>query len=546
MPAKNPNPSLAIPPYVLWMILLITVLMAYSNVYDNAFLFDDDLLISNNVLLDGWGWAHLGRLLTASTTEGAHIAGGFYRPVQIFLYFIINHIAGRSIFAFHLLNITIHAANVCLVFALGQKLRFNKGAAFFAALMWAVHPLHIEAITYISATADTLWLFFILLGCVVVLPDASPRRVWLALPVFALGLLSKEATVVFPALAVLCLFAVNPSSDDKHRLEWRRYIRTWPFWIMAFVYMAWRLNDDTFDGPKRYEHLYQLKDYANLKLYADHFTYRLYTFFATLPAYAELLVWPADLHMERAFPIYASINAAEVYVGLCMVVAATTQIIMCRGRKFVAFSWGLLWFGAAHFPDCGLVVPTNSLFLEHWMYLPSVGLFLGGAETIAIYLDRFKNVYGKKIIATLCLVTTLVFGIVTYQQNAVWHDPFSFYGHLFDMHVISARAHNNLALAYALKNDNLNAIKEFQKAMDITDTYAETRHNYAIALMRLPDPESHEADVIANLKRALEIDPHFYRSMETLAYIYRKNGQTDIADDYQQRAAIAKQGINQK
>ena len=148
-----------------YLLLAAAVFLAYASVYDNAFLFDDDLIIVMNRFLPNWG--SLPHLLTASTTDGARIAGGFYRPMQLLAYFIVYHLfGGLNTIGFHLLNVGLHAANACLMYALGRRLGFNAGACFFATLVWAMHPLHTEAITYMSGTADPLFVFFTMLGVV--------------------------------------------------------------------------------------------------------------------------------------------------------------------------------------------------------------------------------------------------------------------------------------------------------------------------------------------------------------------------------------------
>ncbi len=522
--------------------LILAVLAVYGNVYDNAFLFDDELIITKNELLDGWN--NFGKLFVSSTTEGTHIAGGFYRPLQLILYFFVNHIAGRSTFAFHLVNIVLHAANACLIYALGKKLKFSPPAVFFATLIWAVHPVHTEAVTYMSGTADLLFVFFALLACVIIVPDGSFRRVMLALPIFALGLISKETSVIIPGLVIVCLFAANPD-----RLNWKLYRHTWPLWIIAAIYMIWRLGNDQFDGPRRYEHLYVLKDFSNISLYASHFWYRFYTFLATLPAYAGLLVWPVGLHMERTFTIFNDFPEPPELLGLVFVIGAAIQIFRTVFRKKddrpnMALSWGLLWCGVAHFPESGLVAPSNSLFLEHWLYVPSIGLFLGGAENVYSALQKTNWKQWKPVTACACVALAAGLGVMTLRQNTVWHDPISFYTHMFKYGAVSARAHNNLALAYAENNRLPEALDEFRKAISLTDTYAETRHNYALTLLRQPDAPEHAQEAIENLNRALEIDPNFYRSMEALASIYDHLGDHEKSAEYTRRAEIIKSRFN--
>lgn len=202
-------------------------------------------------------------------------------------------------------------------------------------------------------------------------------------------------------------------------------------------------------------------------------------------------------------------------------------------------SWGLLWFAAAHSPDSGILVQMNALFLEHWMYLPSVGLFLGIAETCA---RAIKN--RAKVIAIICSLGAVVFAGVlankTYNQNEVWLDAPHFYNNIFSYGEQSARARNNLALYYAGVGDLTGAVEQFKQAIAISDSYAETRHNLALIYLRM-DQKEHVQDALDNLNRAIEIDPNFYRSYQTMGDIYGTLlNDPDKATYYHNRAAELK------
>ena len=512
--------------------LIAAVFAAYANCFDNAFLFDDNLIITLNEDLRSWNT--LDKLLTGSTISGVHVAGGFYRPMQMLLYFIIYQALGSITIGFHLLNVALHAANVCLIFTLGRRLGFNVGATFLATLLWALHPIHTEAVTYMSATADPLFSLFCLLGVINLFPDFSPRRFYISCLYILAALASKEVAVVFPFLATITLYTMHPE-----RNKWRTYIRTWPLWVIMAAYTVWRMSAPWLDGPQTYDDLYKSHDYYNLALYAKNLSYRVYTFFATLPSYAGLLLWPADLRMERSFPVFVSITSPLVIGGVVMTLASAGQVFYSHFRaRFRPLAWGLLWFAGAHLPDSGLLIPANSFFLEHWMYLPSAGLFLGVAQTINNLLPASAKYphLAQRAATSATLLLSLALGVATHMQNQIWENPITFYTHVFKYGEVSARAHNNLALAYADAHQPEKAIAEFHKAIETSDTYAETRHNLAIFLLSLPEQQAYMDEAIANLERAVEIDPNFFRSWGLLARIYKFKGDHERAERYKEKA----------
>ena len=249
--------------------------------------------------------------------------------------------------------------------------------------------------------------------------------------------------------------------------------------------------------------------------------------------------------MERNFSVFTTPWAAPVMMGFGLCCLALGQIVRSARAPHLglALGWGCLWFAAAHAPDTGILIPMNSLFLEHWMYLPSAGLFLGLAETGAGFL-RHK----PKALVFASIAATLVFAgilsVKTYEQNQVWLNPVSFYTNIFSRGVTSARAHNNLALYYSDQGQYTAAIEQFKEAIATGDTYAETHHNLALTYLNMPDQRAHIPEVIEHLNRAIEIDPRFYRSYQLLGDVYiRLLNDPEKAEFYHQKAAdIAGQG----
>ncbi len=520
--------------YAVYYLLIIAVLVAYRNIYDNAFLFDDEFLIINNEYLRHW--SSLGKILTSQTTAGADTYGSFYRPLQNLLYLIVYQFSGLSLPQYHLLNVFLHVANACLVYRLGCKLGFKSFMAFLAALIWALHPLQVEAVTYISATADPLYTLFCLLGVMAVLPDFTRRKILMACPILVLALLSKETAVVFPLLVMSCMFLLS-----KERLKPVLYLRTWPFWLIIILYVAARplllhLNDfQFFDRPQM---VYQL--------YRGHVYYRLLTCFATLPSYLGLLAWPTHLHMDRDFPVYLHFWYPETLAGAGLVALAFGQIMstFSRLRKAnetsikdgLAVSWALLWFAAAHLLHTGILVPVNSLFLEHWMYLPSVGLFLGLGQAIQLQFERPQLQKYKFTATTLTLAIAGLLGFLTYHQNATWINPDVFYNRILSYGETSARAHNNLGNYYSSEENYEQALEQYRLGLKTADTHPEIHLNIALLLLKLPPQAAHINEAIDELKRSIEIDPNYYSSYEALAEIYAYQKDDKKESYYRNRA----------
>ncbi len=510
-----------------YLLLVIAVLAAYANIYGNQFLLDDEFLIYRNRFISEWKYA--GTIFLSSSTAGWGGIDPFYRPLQTLLYLLIYQFFDLSLAAFHFLNMALHAANACLVYALGRRLGFKSAAVFLATLIWSLHPIHTEAVTYMSATADPLYAFFCLLGVLVLLPDFTPRKMFVASCIFVLGLLSKEAALVFPLLAMSVLFLTSVK-----RWQLKTYVKTWPLWLVLAAYILARFTVLNFSG---------FDFYKEHNIYTDHLDVRIFTFLASLPEYLRILLWPSDLHMDRALAVPVTLWRPPVLGGALLVLVALAQIIGTRGPSNASLGWGLLWFGAAYAPNTGIFLPINALILEHWTYLPSAGLFLGVAQSLAARLERIPVWAARSVVAAAILLAA-TFGILTFMQNRVWHDPILFNRHIISYDGGSARAHGNLGMAYDDAGDFTHAIEEYRTAISKLDNVPQAHHNLALALLQQSADKAHIAEAIAEEKRAIMIDPNFYPAYDRLVLIYERTGDMAEAGIYRRRSKEVRQKLN--
>ncbi|MEK7355838.1 MAG: hypothetical protein AAB250_05285, partial [Bdellovibrionota bacterium] len=264
-------------PYAPFALLIAAVFAAYGNVWSFAFLYDDEFLIQKNSFLISFDT--FSEIFRRSSTGGAGFTDSFYRPLQVVSYLLVQQLLGSEPRSFHLLNVGLHALNSLLIFTFAQRLGLSRVAALASALLWAAHPIHTEAITYMSGTADPLSTLCIL-SCLCVLGlGLDPKHVSVAVVLFGLALISKEAAIVTPGLVMT--FAFVTSQD---RWKWRTYLLSIPFWLVAFGYLGLRATILNFDSD------FTMYKFENE--YANDVGLRIYTFLSTIPDYLTLLVWP--------------------------------------------------------------------------------------------------------------------------------------------------------------------------------------------------------------------------------------------------------------
>jgi tetratricopeptide (TPR) repeat protein len=370
-----------------------------------------------------------------------------------------------------------------------------------------------------SATADPLYTLFVLCGLWIAAPDFTLQKIFLSLPFYTLGLLSKETAIVFPAMMIACIFLMKPG-----RWRWQTYLQTWPLWIVALAYLIARKTIWNFNDTFQF--------YKTANIYTEHFSYRVFTFLATLPSYVQLLFWPRDLQMDHEFPVFTGF-ALPVVIGTGLLLAGVWSVWHERKSMRPLWSFAFLWFLAAHVPHMGVLLPVNAFFLEHWLYLPVIGFFLVGAQTL------FDLNLARKILAALSVAVAVLFAVLTWNQNQVWATPISLYTHILQFSPNIARIHNNLAMALSDQHQERRAMEHYMKAIELSDVYPQSHHNLGLLMIR----DMQIDDAIKQFERALEMNPDFYQSAFVLSQIYHQKGDMQKADEYSRRAIEAQRKV---
>jgi tetratricopeptide (TPR) repeat protein len=499
------------------ILIPVFVLIFYSNIFQNKFLYDDEFLIIKNSFLRSWEF--IGVLFVKGSTAGAGGHDTFYRPLQNLLYLVTFQIFGLSTVMFHALNLALHCINAVFVFVLARALKINAFWCLFASMLWALHPMHTEAVTYMSATADSLYTAFVLGGLIVLLPNFSNTRIIASLALFILALLSKESAIIFPGLLIIFIYFYAPLKIKNKSL----YISV-PYLMVAGAYLLWRRVIFSTEA-------YQMYKTANV--YSESLMVRFYTFLATLPAYAKLLLWPVDLHMDRQFPVSTHFFEPVVLIGAGLLLLAAALLIVPRFlsrtyRILSLASFLVQWFFAAHFTQTGVIIPVNAMFLEHWMYLPTIGVFIA---MIAMLDSITEGRRLSRLVMTSSLVLiVLLEGVATYSQNQVWKDPVTLYERILKHSPNNARIRNNLAMSYDIAGQFIDAEIQYKKAISISDEYPQTHHNLGLLFTKKGDIQG----AIVEFRRALELAPNFFQAAQSLSDIYRSQGDLVQAEYFKQ------------
>lgn len=489
-----------------FLFLFFLGLLLFGLVIGGPFIFDDDLLIINNRLIRSLG--NFFSFFTSSSTAGAYLGGSnFYRPLQTLTYALTYQFFGLNPSVYHLISITIHIINSFLVFLFIHKLSFSRLGSLLAAVIFLIHPAQVEAVSYISGLADPLGVMFLLLGLL-------QSRLILSFAFFVLALLSKESTVVFfPLVALVTFYGWNRYSEEERSFKIKSIIA---FAALAFVYLYLKFTALSFTGTAG------LTPEANL--YTANLHVRLITFITILWEYFKLLLLPIQLYLERPYVAFTTLLTPPGVFGLLVIITGLiAAYYSVRRDKIVAL--GFFWFFIGLLPVSG-VIPLNAIYLEHWLYLPIIGLLI----LLAASYDWLRSEKSKTIFVCAFAVVAILFSARTIMRNSEWADTFKFYKNEITYTQTSARIYNNLAMAYADIGEHSPAIEHYEKAITVRDIYPQTHHNLANSYRELGQVD----EAINEYFLALRLDSNFIYSHAALYNIYLSRQQPKKAEQFAQ------------
>ncbi|HEX7295172.1 MAG TPA: glycosyltransferase family 39 protein, partial [Pyrinomonadaceae bacterium] len=273
---------------LLFLIALVGTLAAYLNGMQHPFVFDDPTQIVNNDAVHSWRF--LPQYFTSDVWQHTDpsVGGIFYRPIfQIWL--LVNYkIGGLNTVWWHATSLMLHLLVTASVFALGRLLVNDEVAAGIAALLFGLHPVHVEAVTWISGVTEPLMaIFFVASFFFYLKSKRQPHRKWLilSLVLYACALLSKETAVMLPAIIVLYRWIEpNAATNSEPHTSLRRFMNglrdAIPYIVLSLVYLAVRY--------------FALKGLMR-PLTPLSITTLILTWPSTVAFYVRLLVWPFGL-----------------------------------------------------------------------------------------------------------------------------------------------------------------------------------------------------------------------------------------------------------
>lgn len=500
-------------------------LLAYANSFSVPFMRDDIASIQMNPTT-GRLWPP--QWLTSPPGMGNTVHG---RPILNLSFALNRALFGHTPASYHAVNLAIHLANALLLFTILGRLLPNPprsslrvpGAAFFIALLFLLHPLQTEAVTYLVQRAESLAAFFVLLTLFALLRHAADggtpptRRRWAALALLscAAGMATKEIVVATPLLALALdrIFLAPSWREVWRRRGWLHVGLILTLAVQAALLLQFgRLTFEQSAGGARATPSEYLLTQAGVITY-----------------YLSKALWPFNLCFDLYdWPIAHSPLAVWPSLILVGALASGTLYALARHPRLGFLG---LWFFLILAPTSS-ILPIEDVAVEHRLYLPLAAiltLFVLGIDRLAAHLTAHPKPsttpFPLPVSNWFVAIVALALGILSFQRNADYRDDLTLSRDTLAKRPRSARAHYDVGSALLYAGSTADALPYFERALALKPDYGMAFFGRAEARHRLG---SH-ADAIADFDRAFALKPEYFfipnnRGMARLAL-----GQTNEA-----------------
>jgi tetratricopeptide (TPR) repeat protein len=511
--------------------LAVIVWIAFGQAVRHEFVGYDDQSyvarnprVTNGLTLDGIQWAF------------THVHVTNWHPLTMISHMLDCQLYGLQPWGHHLTNILLQAAAAILLFLALRNLTGDPWPSLFVAAVFAVHPLRVESVAWVSERKDLLSgvFFMLVLWAYARYARGNARSSFWYLTVavlFALGLMCKPTLVTLPFVLLLLdywpLGRVRPSSSRDRVLtasKWQQRRDTWPRLVIE------KLPLFVLSAASCVATLLAQKEALDASL-KPPLGERVGNAVISYAGYIGQMIWPAHLAVLYPYP-EGHLEVPHVILALLLLLMISVAFFLWR-KKYPFLLIGWLWYLGMLFPMIGIIQVGSQVRADRYTYLPQIGLSLlvgwGGMELF----HRWRRT--REILAITAVLIIMALSMRSYLQTSYWRDTETLWKHAIATTSNNYIAHVNLAHALSQTGRFDEAIAECREALKIKPDFAAAHNNLGDALTQSKPgggtvPGQNALDeAIGHFRAALQIKPDFMQARSNLGNVLLQNGQMDEA-----------------
>jgi len=512
-PYHNINPS-----FLAGVFLFLITFAVFSTIIHHGFInYDDHLYITENdmvkkgLTLKGFVWAF------------TDISAGFWFPLTWLSHMLDCQIFGLNPGGHHFTSLLLHSINALILFYLLKKITGAFMPSLLAAFIFAVHPLHVEPVAWVSSRKDVLSTFFWILTMWSYTYYAEHRdlkRYILLLLTFSMGLMAKPMLVTLPFVFLLmdywpfCRLVVGQSCIGNESQIYKISLihpKGAPILkLIAEKIPLFILSLTSISVTYIAEYLYG----AVISLKSLPLTSRLSNALVSYAGYVYKSILPIGLSVH--YPPYDSLPFWKITISFfLLMIISFISIKFHRRHPYLLFGW--FWFMVTLVPVIGLIQIGSHSMADRYSYVPLIGLSIMCSWGLYYISEKLRMI---KIFPVFIFIIAVPLIILTNIQLSYWQNGISLFEHAVKLDENNLLAHNNLAFALAVNGREEEAIEHYYLALGIKEIECEVHFNLGRAFQSLKQYDK----AIFHYKSALAIDPDYLDASLNLGTVfYRLN-----------------------
>src|SRR2546423_2543771 len=492
---------------IIWIVFGQTLRHNFINFDDNVYVYDNPH-VSAGLTRDGLSW-----LLT-------HSHASLWHPLTTLSHMLDCQIYGLKPGGHHFTNVILHNIGVLLLFLVLQTMTGSLWRSAFVAAIFAIHPMRVESVAWVSERKDVLSGVFFMFTLWAYVRYARAKTIgrYLTLSIFVVcGLMSKATFVTVPF--ILLLLDYWPLRRGDNLAAWRRLIiEKIPLVLLAVLASAATIAAQTVTIAS----LDQLPLLPRLKNAA-----------LSVIIYLRQMLWPKDLAIFYPHP-HDQLNLWLVLSAVTLLIAISAVAIFLREKRpYVLVGW--FWYLVSVFPVLGIVQAGLQGRADRFTYLPHIGLTVAVTWSVADLAKRWRN--GRLVLASLAIGVVLICTALAYTQTTYWRDSVTIWRHALSVTADNQTANQNLAaalyargqIAESHKQARAGAIAHAKIVLNDFPYDVPTRNDLGVLLIQTGDPRG----AIEQWERSLQLNAEDGNALNNLAWVLATYPRDDIRNGKQ-------------
>ncbi len=519
-----------------YFVLILGTLLVFGQVRNFGFINYDDSdyvyenpHVFNGLTADGIVWAF-------TTNHSAN-----WHPLTWLSLMLDCQLFGANPGRMHLVNLLLHLANTLLLFAVLRKMTGTLWPSAFVAAAFAIHPMHVESVAWITERKDVLSTFFLLLTLAAYagyVKRPSAFRYVAALAAFAMGLMAKPMLVTLPFLLLLLDYwpmnRLMPQTTHKRRKSalstnnpptlYRIILEKIPFFVFSVISSVITFLIQQNAGAVGNINILSLNNCIT-------------NTFLSYAQYIGKMFWPQNLAVFYPFNVVGTIPFWQVVVCALLLFGISFLVIhLGRNQRYLILGW--FWFVATLIPVIGIIQIGLHAYADRYTYVPYIGLFIIIAWGLPQLLSKWTSASSvesskqRTVLGVSMVIALTALGISAHRQVSYWNNSFKLFSHALEVTQNNYIAYDHLGVAYGELGRSSEAIDAFKQTIKIKPNFADAHYNLGVAysgLNRLPD-------AINAFKQAVKINPDLANAYYNLGVVYNRIGRYTEAIDANKQA----------